>query len=162
MRYWTLLTLTLLLACDEATVDTALIQIPATGSAAAPQPRRLTEKAVFTPTEAEHDYGTVVEGTIVEHTFTFTNTGNAPLLIADVSSGCGCTVPQNWTRELIPPGEGGSIEVTFDTRGWSGKVDKRVTAVTNGEPAVVHLVLNGNILSPEGERTPSPMPIRRH
>lgn len=162
MRYLALLSLVFLMACENPQVDTSLIQIPATASSVTAAPGATSERAIFTPTAAEHDYGTVVEGTVIEHTFTFTNTGNAPLLLADVSSGCGCTVPQNWTRELIPPGEGGSISVTFDTRGWSGNVDKRVTAVTNGDPSVVHLVLNGIILSPDGEREISPMPVRRH
>jgi hypothetical protein len=148
-----------LLACNEPKVDTSLIQIPATGvrdgSASA-------EVAIFSPDEAVFQYDTVVEGAVVAHRFAFKNTGLASLAIADVHSGCGCTVPQSWPRELIAPGEGGTIDVAFNTRGWSGQVDKRVTVVTNGEPSVVHLVLDGYILAPEGTSESPALPIRRH
>ncbi len=148
-----------LLACNEPEVDTSLIQIPASGTQEA---GTLAEVAVFSPEEAVFQYDTVVEGAVVVHTFAFTNTGAAPLAIADVSSGCGCTVPQSWPRDLIAPGAGGTIDVTFNTRGWSGRVDKRVSVVTNGEPSVVHLVLDGYILAPDGTSESPAMPIRRH
>ena len=148
-----------LFACNEPEVDTSLIQIPATGAREA---ATASEVAVFSPEEAVFQYDTVVEGAVVAHSFAFTNTGAAPLAIADVNSGCGCTVPQSWPRELIAPGAGGTIDVTFNTRGWSGQVDKRVTVVTNGEPSAVHLVLNGYILAPEGTSESPAMPIRRH
>ena len=148
-----------LFACNEPEVDTRLIQIPATG---VEEQATAAEVAVFSPEEAVFQYDTVVEGAVIEHTFAFTNAGSAPLAIADVSSGCGCTVPQSWPRDLIAPGAGGTIDVTFNTRGWSGEVDKRVTVVTNGEPSVVHLVLDGFILAPDGTSEAPAMPIRRH
>ena len=148
-----------LVACNEPEVDTSLIQIPASGVREAATSE---DVAVFAPAEAIFRYDTVVEGAVVAHTFAFTNAGSAPLAIADVSSGCGCTVPQSWPRDLIAPGAGGTIDVTFNTRGWSGQVDKRVTVVTNGEPSVVHLVLDGYILAPDGTSESPAMPIRRH
>lgn len=150
-----------LAACGSPVVDTDLIQIPATG-ATGTSVNSKADAACMSPAEAVFQYDTVVEGAVIVHEFRFKNTGTAPLLIADVSSGCGCTVPQNWPKELIAPGEEGSISVTFNTRGWSGDVDKRVTAVTNGEPSVVHFVLNGHILAPEGEAEPSSLPFTRH
>ena len=160
MKHWIAWFAAGLAACNAPEVGTDLIQIPATGKPGGPE--RVEEVANFSPEAAHFRYDTVVEGAVITHQFAFTNSGNAPLLIADVSSGCGCTVPQNWPRELIEPGEGGTIDVTFDTRGWSGDVDKRVTVVTNGEPSVVHLVLDGHILAPDGIRTAEPLPIRRH
>lgn len=158
MKHWMVLLALGLWACSEPEVDTRIIQIPATGAGAVSSP----DMAVFTPENAIFQYDTVVEGAVVEHAFRFENTGSAPLAIADVSSACGCTVPQSWPRELIAPGEGGTIDVAFNTRGWSGKVDKRVTVVTNGAPSVVHLVLDGFILAPEGTSESPAMPIRRH
>jgi hypothetical protein len=158
MRWIPLLTLAIW-GCNAPEVNTSLIDIPATGAEG-----QFTEREVATlePDERIFRYDTVVEGAVITHAFTFRNTGNAPLLIADVSSGCGCTVPKNWPRELIPPGGKGTIEVAFNTRGWSGDVDKRVTAVTNGEPSVVHLVLDGHILAPSEVPEPAALPITRH
>jgi hypothetical protein len=162
MRYLSPLIVLFLIACDDPKVDTDLIQIPASGQNKGQVEAFNRDVAQLTPEEQVFNYDTVVEGAVIVHTFTFTNTGTADLLLADVSSGCGCTVPQQWTRDLIPPGDGGSIDVTFDTRGWSGNVDKRITAVTNGEPSVVRFVLNGHILSPNSNEDPAVLPMIRH
>jgi len=44
--------------------------------------------------ESEFDFGTIEQGTAVEHIFKFKNTGEAPLVIVDAKSSCGCTVPE--------------------------------------------------------------------
>ncbi|GHA50830.1 hypothetical protein GCM10007103_34480 [Salinimicrobium marinum] len=79
----------------------------------------------------EHDFGTIDQGTAVEHTFTFTNTGNAPLVITNASSSCGCTVP-TWTKEPIAPGESGEMLVKFNGSGQN-QVTKTVTITANTE-----------------------------
>ena len=66
--------------------------------------------------ETEFDFGTIDQGTAVEHTFKFTNTGNAPLVITNATSSCGCTVP-TWTKEPIAPGETGEMLVKFNGSG---------------------------------------------
>ena len=40
------------------------------------------------------DYGTIEKGADGVRVFEFTNTGNAPLIISNVKSTCGCTVPK--------------------------------------------------------------------
>lgn len=82
--------------------------------------------------EEVHDFGTVEEGEIVEHTFVFTNTGNAPLIVSDANASCGCTVP-TWTKEAIAPGENGEMFVKFNTRGKPNKQMKAIRIVTNTE-----------------------------
>ncbi|MBZ9627859.1 DUF1573 domain-containing protein [Psychroflexus sp. CAK1W] len=82
--------------------------------------------------EEVHDFGTVEEGEIVEHTFAFTNTGNAPLIISDANASCGCTVP-TWTEGAIAPGESGEMLVKFNTRGKPNQQMKAVRIVTNTE-----------------------------
>lgn len=77
-----------------------------------------------------HDFGTVTEGDVVEHEFTFTNTGNAPLKVMKANPSCGCTVP-DWSKDPIAPGEKGSMVVKFDTRGKLGKQNKSVRLTTN-------------------------------
>ena len=81
--------------------------------------------------ETVHDFGTIEQGTNVEHTFTFKNTGNAPLVITDATSTCGCTVP-TYTEEPIPPGETGEMLVRFNGSGQN-QVTKTVTIKANTE-----------------------------
>ena len=66
--------------------------------------------------QVEHDFGTISEGDVVQHTFTFTNNGEAPLVIENAVGSCGCTVP-TYTREPIPAGGTGEILVKFDSKG---------------------------------------------
>jgi hypothetical protein len=58
--------------------------------------------------EQEFDFGTVEEGEVVEHTFVFTNTGDAPLIVSNAVATCGCTVP-TWTKKAISPGDKGEM-----------------------------------------------------
>ena len=59
---------------------------------------------VMTFDRVEHDFGTIQRGEAQETVFSFTNTGNAPLIITDAKSSCGCTVP-NPPKDPIAPGE---------------------------------------------------------
>lgn len=81
--------------------------------------------------ETVHDFGTIEQGTNVEHTFTFKNTGKAPLVITDATSSCGCTVP-SYTEEPIAPGETGEMLVKFNGSGQN-QVTKTVTITANTE-----------------------------
>jgi hypothetical protein len=81
--------------------------------------------------ESEHDFGTIEQGTPQETIFTFTNTGNAPLIIADAKSTCGCTVPKK-PDAPIAPGEKGELLVKFNGSG-NGPVTKTITVTANTE-----------------------------
>ena len=81
--------------------------------------------------ETVYDFGTIDRGTNVEHTFTFKNTGNAPLVITGATSTCGCTVP-TWTKEPIAPGETGELLVKYNGSGRN-QVTKTVTITANTE-----------------------------
>src|SRR5688572_17286588 len=87
--------------------------------------------AVITWEKKSHDFGNIVQGDKVEHTFYFTNTGNEPLIITNVQVSCGCTTPKGWPRDPIPPGANGEITVSFNSAGKSGIQNKPVTLVTN-------------------------------
>ena len=79
--------------------------------------------------KSEHDFGTIEQGTPQETIFTFTNTGNAPLVITNATSSCGCTVP-NPPKEPIAPGEKGELVVKFNGSGQN-QVTKTITVVAN-------------------------------
>lgn len=79
--------------------------------------------------KSEHDFGIIEQGTPQETIFTFTNTGNAPLVITNATSSCGCTVP-NPPKEAIAPGEKGELVVKFNGSGQN-QVTKTITVVAN-------------------------------
>ncbi len=81
--------------------------------------------------KAEHDFGTIEQGTPQETAFKFTNTGNAPLIITDAKSSCGCTVP-NPPKDPIAPGETGELMVKFNGSGQN-QVTKTITVTANTE-----------------------------
>jgi hypothetical protein len=80
----------------------------------------------------EHDFGEIEARTKVETTFKYKNTGEAPLVITDIKSSCGCTVPQNWSREPLSPGDEGEFTVKFNGSG-SNKITKTITVTANTE-----------------------------
>lgn len=98
------------------------------------QQAQSTEKkdgAVITFEKKTHDFGDIMQGDKVEHTFYFTNTGNEPLIITNVQVSCGCTTPKGWPREPIPPGGKGELTVSFNSAGKNGRQNKPVTVVSN-------------------------------
>lgn len=93
--------------------------------------------------ELQFDFGEINQGTHVEHLFTFTNTGDAPLVITNARSSCGCTVPE-YTREAVAPGEKGELLVKFDGSG-RGTVSKTITLATNTEKGSEELRIKANV-----------------
>lgn len=82
--------------------------------------------------ENQFDFGQVSEGQIVEHTFKFSNNGNAVLNIKDIKTSCGCTAAIV-SEKTIKPGESGSIKVELDTKSRVGKMSRTVTVVSNDQ-----------------------------
>ncbi|MDO4229773.1 MAG: DUF1573 domain-containing protein [Capnocytophaga sp.] len=89
------------------------------------------ETAEITFKAEEIDYGKVKVGSDGVRVFEFTNTGKAPLVITNVSSSCGCTVP-TWTKEPVAAGAKGKIEVKYDTN-RVGPISKTVTVTSNAK-----------------------------
>ena len=104
--------------------------------------------AEITFAEERFDFGEVTEGDIVEHTYTFTNTGQVPLLVTNARSTCGCTVPK-WSEEPVAPGEEGAITVRFDTKNKSERQSKPITITANTSPARTQLFLDGFVHAKE-------------
>ena len=80
--------------------------------------------------KVEHDFGTIAAGTPQETVFTFKNIGDAPLLITNARSSCGCTVPDYPRNTPIAPGETGELLVKFNGTGIN-QVTKTITLTTN-------------------------------
>lgn len=90
-----------------------------------------------------HDYGTIAPESDGSYEFKFTNKGKAPLLINNVQTSCGCTVPE-WPREPIPAGKTGSIKVKYDTN-RGGSFNKTISVYSNAVNSPVVLTIKGNV-----------------
>ena len=102
--------------------------------------------------QLEHDFGTFSEATPVQNTtFTFTNVGNAPLVINQVVASCGCVVSK-YDKQPILPGKKGSISVRYNGTGkFAGHFKKTITVRTNGEPSMVRLFIQGDMTESKEE-----------
>ena len=93
-------------------------------------------QAIVFPTitfdKTEHDFGQIMNGTPVETVFAYTNTGKSPLVVTDIKSTCGCTVPKDWSKEPLMPGASSQFTVKFNGKG-ANKVSKTITLTTNTE-----------------------------
>ncbi|MDX5423585.1 MAG: DUF1573 domain-containing protein [Hymenobacteraceae bacterium] len=116
---------------------------------------------VMTFEQTEYDFGTIKQGEVVNHTFTFTNTGESPLIIENASATCGCTVPQ-WTTEPVAPGEQGQIVVQFNSTGKAGQQFPTVTVRANTEPNIVKVSLKGNVATNSIPTAGPEGPVRRN
>jgi hypothetical protein len=101
-----------------------------------------SQLARFSFAEEIFDFGEIDEGGVVQHTFSFTNTGAVALLISDVRSTCGCTVA-DWPRQPVAPGETGTIQARFDTRNKPGRQSKPIIITANTFPAQTRVYLEG-------------------
>lgn len=97
-----------------------------------------------------HNFGTFSEKEPVQKcTFTFTNTGDAPLVINQAIASCGCTVP-SYTKKPIAPGEKGTLTVTYNGKGrMYGHFKKTITVRTNGQPEMTRVYIEGIMEEPK-------------
>lgn len=92
----------------------------------------------------EFDFGKIQEREVVKHVFTFTNTGDEPLILSNVKGSCGCTVPA-WPREPLMPGETSSITVEFNSKGKKGSRNQKVTITANTDPPQSFIYMKGEV-----------------
>lgn len=93
------------------------------------------------------DYGTIEKGADGVRVFEFTNTGDAPLIISDVKSTCGCTVPKK-PEAPIMPGKSGEISVKYDTNRVN-PIRKTITVTSNAANSpTVALKIKGEVIDP--------------
>ena len=99
-------------------------------------------------TTESHDFKDVSEGTLATHEFKFTNTGTAPVVIANVQASCGCTTPE-WTKTPVLPGKTGIVKAVYNSTGRPGQFNKTVTVTSNASNASVVLSIKGTVLTRE-------------
>lgn len=93
------------------------------------------------------DYGEITKGSDGVRTFVFTNTGTIPLVIKNVTSSCGCTIPSK-PEDPVLPGEKGEIKVKYDTN-IVGPIRKTITVYSNAEEPAKSIKIKGRVLEEE-------------
>ena len=136
----------LLTACGNSNEGGNLSTDLVTNPKSASQPSE--KQPVITFDKTEHNFGTLLQGEVVTYSFRFTNTGNAPLIISNVNTSCGCTAG-NFSREPVAPGEEGFVKATYNSKGHHGFQSRSLTVVTNTNPNQTTLRLKGTIQTPD-------------
>ena len=89
---------------------------------------------------AVYEFGTVLEGVVVTHTFVLTNAGDQTLAITTVRTSCGCTTT-DLAKKSLAPGESVNLDVVFDSVGYGGRTVTKMIYVQSNDPATPKLVL---------------------
>lgn len=103
------------------------------------------------------DQHTIKLGTIhpeerYDRVFTFTNTGDAPLVITDIETSCGCTVVK-FSEEPVMPGKTGEIKVAFIPKKQTvGFISKSLVVTSNAKNNPEYLYLHGTVVKKEKKK----------
>ena len=120
-----------LISCEtkESKLNTSLVNNPNSAEGA-----KTNKVPVIKFEVLEYDFGKILQGEQVSHTFKFKNIGDAPLIISSIEKTCGCTTPE-FSKQPIKPGESGKIVVTYDSKGHKGFQNKRLIVKANTNPS---------------------------
>lgn len=90
------------------------------------------------------NFGEIAKGSDGIRVFEFTNTGDTPLIITEVKSSCGCTVPTK-PDGAIAPGMSNTIQVKYDTN-RVGPIRKTITVYSNAVERIKAIKIKGEVL----------------
>ena len=89
------------------------------------------------------DYGSIEKGSNGDRIFTFKNIGTEPIIITNIVSSCGCTIPKKPEKPIMP-GEKGEIKVSYDTQRL-GSFSKVITVFSNAKNTRKAIKIKGYI-----------------
>ena len=105
-----------------------------------------TTPSPLTFEQVEWNFGDIAEdGGTVEHTFTFINNTSKPVVILDVTTGCGCTTT-SYSRKPIMRGERGEVTVVFNPMNLPGRVTKSASILTSASSKPFVVTMQGNVI----------------
>lgn len=91
------------------------------------------------------DFGMIQETDgSVSHRFVCRNTSDAPQVLLEVTTPCGCTRPA-FSREPIPAGGSTEIVVTYDPTGRPGFFARELAVFTADRRVAVRLKITGTV-----------------
>lgn len=114
-----------------------------------------------------HDFGSLVQGAVVEHTFTVESVGEAPLVVTSVKASCGCTVATSERiaadgsassyafGQEVAPGERLRITARLNTDGKKNRMQSTLTVFSNAPASTTMLRLSADV-QPFFELAPNP------
>lgn len=101
------------------------------------------------------EFGDIKQGQVVNATFKFKNKGKSPIILSNVQTTCGCTVPQ-WTRDPIAPGKTAEINATFNSSGKMGQQNKVITVFSNAKNSQTQVSIVCNVIPADSAPASSP------
>lgn len=110
---------------------------------------RISNPAVMTFDSVKHNFGMIRQGDIVSHEFTFTNTGDEPIIITEAEVTCHCTTV-DFPKQPIAKGQKGIIKVTYDSKSAIDRQERTVIVKSNASNAPVTLTFKAVVLKPKG------------
>ncbi|MFN8257688.1 MAG: DUF1573 domain-containing protein [Bacteroidales bacterium] len=93
--------------------------------------------------ETDHNFGVIQHKGNGTFEFVFKNTGKEPLIIKNVTTSCGCTVP-SWDKDPIAPKKTGKIVVKYDTE-RIGPFIKSIKVFSNAKNSPVEIMIRGEV-----------------
>ena len=105
--------------------------------------------AEFKFVKETHDFGKIAQGKPVSVEFKFTNIGDEPLIITNIESVCGCTVPK-YTNTPVLKGKTGTITVTYNAAALA-PFSKGLTIKSNAKTPVKVIYIKGEVVEAAAE-----------
>ncbi len=106
------------------------------------------QAAEFSIDKSVHKFPSTEQGVVLSHTFTVTNTGNAPLIISNYKVACTCTkvvLPEH----PIQPGDTAGLQVTFDTSDKYYFQDRTIYLFTNEREKPEKIRIKVQVIEPK-------------
>ncbi len=94
--------------------------------------------------KSTYDYGEIEENSDGIYPIKFKNIGKEAIVVNNVRTSCGCTVP-SWPRNPVEPGDTGIIKVKYNTA-LPGSFMKSVTVYSTAANSPVKLIIKGKVL----------------
>lgn len=98
--------------------------------------------------ETKYNFGFIRQGEIVAHEYSFTNNGDAPVVITECEVACECTKVE-FPKEPIMPKATGKIKVTFDSKSAMDRQERTVIVKSNAVNSPATLVFKCVVLKPK-------------
>ncbi len=96
--------------------------------------------------ERVFDFGKIQEKDgKVSHTFVFKNEGKTPIIISDITSGCGCT-SHDYTKAPIKPGEKGKVIISYNPAYRPGFFSKEIVVHSNSRKNFNRIWIKGTVV----------------